>query len=307
MKLIDFHCDTAEKLYREAGSLFTNDYHVDIEKLHHAGYSAQWFAFFVHLKQLGDKSPMAYLEEMYAYFVDQVAQNQAHIEIVRNYAEYQACHEQGKLAAFLSLEEGQTIEKDLNNLKRLEDMGIRLMTLTWNYANDLAAPHHEEGGLTAFGKEVVAYLNESPILVDVSHLSEQGLREIKELYHKPILASHSNARGVWNHSRNNSDEGIRLIAESGGIIGTNFYSHFLGNTKKTTIPMLIDNIRYLHNVGGEDVLALGTDFDGIDCDLEVCNCKEMDKLINGMLKVFPSSLVEKFCYKNAERIIRENL
>ncbi len=307
MHIIDLHCDTASLIYDEQASLLTNPYHVSIEKMQQAGYSAQWFAFFIHLNQLKGMTPMQKLEAMHAYFLEEVRKYPQAIEIVTDYKGYKQCQEAGKVAAFLSLEEGQVVSGSLSNIDRLVAMGIRLMTLTWNMPNDLGAPHHLTGGLTRFGEEVVAYLNETPILLDISHLSESALACIRELYHKPIIASHSNARGYYNHTRNVSEAAIRQIAESGGIIGTNFYSYFLGDTDTTTLEMLVDAIRYMYQVGGESVLALGTDFDGIDCKLEVCNCSELDKLIHSLGKSFPSSVVEKLCYKNAERVIKENL
>ncbi len=308
LKIIDFHCDTASLIYYHQADLHTNSYHVDLEKMKKANYLAQWFAFFVDIQSLDkEETPYQVFKQMYAYFMAQISQNAECIEVVTDYKGYQACKAQNKLAAFLSLEEGQIIEGKLDNLEDAIAKGSRLMTFTWNYANDLGYPHHQNQGLTPLGKSVATYLNTTPVLLDISHLSESALVDLREYYHKPIIASHSNARSFYQHTRNVSDEGIRLIAESGGVIGTNFYSHFLRDGDLTLIEDLVQNIQRVYKIGGADILALGTDFDGIECQLEVCNCSQMDKLITRLLKSFPSSIVDKITYKNAERLIKENL
>ncbi len=306
MPIIDLHCDTIDRLYAERSGLVTNEYHVDLSKLKTGNYLAQWFALFVDTR-LTQKPLMELIKEMYDYFIDQIKLNNEHIVLATNFKEYTQIKSERKIAAFLSLEEGQVIGGDINNLHKLCELGIRMMTLTWNYENELGAPHFSDKGLTDFGKQVVSYLNDSPMLLDISHLSEAAFREICTLYKKPIIASHCNARAIYNHTRNLSDDTIRCIAHSGGIIGINLYGLFLGGTPKSTINAILEHIGYLYQLGGEDILALGTDFDGMDCELEVCNAGEMGKLINILVKLYPQSVVDKLMYQNAERIIRENL
>lgn len=307
MSYIDLHCDTAGLIYYNQTSLAHNDYHVDIQKMKASHYLAQWFAFFIEIRDGQTDSLFHEFKEMYDYFLQEVKKNEESIGIARNYEDYKRYKEQGKIAAFLSLEEGEVIAHLENSLQTLVDMGITLMTLTWNFENSLGAPHSMDKGLTQKGKELIEGLNHVPILLDISHLSEEALVDITKLYKKPIIASHSNARGYCNHSRNVTDEGLKLIAKSGGLVGTNFYSYFLNRTENSCIDDLINNMKYVYNLVGEDVLALGTDFDGISCNLEVCNCKEMDTLKNRMTQIFHSRVIDKVCYSNAERLIRENL
>lgn len=306
MPIIDLHCDTASLIFEHQSELKQNAYHVDLQKMAEGGYLAQWFAYFIYQEGV-EGSLMDALRQMDAYFKAQVAQNSEHIQIVTSKQSYMECKEAGKIAALLSLEEGQTIEGDLSHLTELERMGIRMMNLTWNFANDLGHPHHMREGLTSFGKEVVTYLNESPILLDVSHLSFEGMKEIGILHKKPIIASHCNAFDRWPHTRNLQKEAVRIIAKSGGIIGLNFYNEFLGRSQVSRIEDMLYHIDYLYQVGGEDCLALGTDFDGINCELEVCNAGKLDKLITKLSSVYNERIVDKFCYLNAERIILENL
>ncbi|MGL4738088.1 MAG: dipeptidase [Cellulosilyticaceae bacterium] len=306
MPIIDLHCDTASLILEHQSELKQNDYHVDLEKMTQSGYLAQWFAYFIYQEGI-QGSLMTALRRMDAYFKAQVAKNADMIQIVTSKEDYLRCKADGKMSAFLSLEEGQTIEGDIANIAELEQMGIRMMNLTWNFANDLGHPHHMREGLTRFGKEVVTYLNESPILLDVSHLSFEGMKEIGMLHKKPIIASHCNAFERWPHTRNLQREAVQMIANSGGIIGLNFYNEFLGRSSVSRIEDMLYHIDYLYQVGGEDCLALGTDFDGISSELEVCNAGELDKLIIKLSSVYNERIVDKFCYLNAERIILENL
>lgn len=307
MSYIDLHCDTAGLIYYNQTALAHNDYHVDIQKMKASHYLAQWFAFFIEIKDGQTDSLFHEFKQMYDYFLQEVKKNEDTIGIARTYEDYKLYKEQGKIAAFLSLEEGEVIAHLEDPLQTLVDMGITLMTLTWNFENSLGAPHSMNKRLTSKGRDLIEGMNHVPILLDISHLSEGALVDITKLYKKPIIASHSNARGYCNHSRNVTDEGLKLIAGSGGLVGTNFYSYFLNRTEDSRIDDIINNMQYVYNLVGEDVLALGTDFDGISCNLEVCNCKEMDTLKNRMTRVFHSRVIDKVCYSNVERLIRENL
>ncbi|MGL6173582.1 MAG: dipeptidase [Cellulosilyticaceae bacterium] len=307
MSFIDLHCDTASRIYYEQKELAKNTYHIDVQKLRQSQYLAQWFAFFVNLSSIGSQSPMEEFQKMYQYFVAQVNENTQDIKIVTNYETYIKAKEEKKIGAFLSIEEGEILEGDLANVEKLEALGIRMMTLTWNYANSLGYPHSISKGLTDLGKQLVDYLNHKKILIDIAHLSKEGMEDVIALSKKPIIASHSNAKGFYKHTRNLDDEMIKAVANSGGVIGVNFYSYFIKNANLTSVEDLVGVVNYLYQVGGEDVLALGTDFDGIDCNLEVCNCSEMDKLIQGLSTHYPSAIIEKFSYKNVERILREVL
>lgn len=306
MPIIDLHCDTIDKLYIDQASLLQNDYHIDLYKLKKGNYLAQWFALFVDI-QIAKEPLMQFIRNRYDYLIDQLQQNNTAIELATTFEDYKRIKSSGKIAAFLSLEEGQVIGANIDYLQMMCSLGIRMMTLTWNYENDLGFPHSTAKGLTSIGKQIVSYLNETPILIDISHLSEKALEDIKQLYKKPIIASHCNARSIYNHSRNLSDDVIKSIAHSGGLIGLNLYSLFVDGTSKSTTQKLKEHIRHIYQIGGAEILALGTDFDGMSCELEVYNAGEMGRLINVLEKEYSQSFIDKLTYKNAERIIKENL
>ncbi|MHC1746909.1 MAG: dipeptidase [Cellulosilyticaceae bacterium] len=307
MPIIDCHCDTIDRMYHEKTHLKSNDYHIDLQKLRQSEYLAQWFAFFIDSHQIQEITLMEKFKKMHAYLLNELEINKEDIALATDYASYIHNKKNGKISAFLSTEEGQVIDGNIDNIDILYTMGIRMMTLTWNYPNAIGYPHDMKQGLTTFGKEVIEHLQTKKMLLDISHFSEVGVWELTNFYKKPIIASHCNARVVKNHTRNLSDQMIRYIASKGGIIGVNFYSPFLGNTEISQIDDMKKHIQYLYNLAGEDCIAFGTDFDGINCDLEVCNAGEMDRLIDSLRNIYPEKFIEKLCYQNMERIIKENL
>lgn len=306
MPIIDLHADTIDRIYNECTNLARNTYHIDLEKLKKGGYLAQWFALFTDSEAVNEPL-MDYVKKMYEYFMHQLQINSDQIELATSYAEYEKLKCQGKLAAFLSLEEAAPIGNSLEQMEVLYDMGVRMMTFTWNHKNQFGAPHHLQEGLSPFGKALAEYLSSRKMLIDISHLSEAGVWDLFDCYKKPIIASHCNAYQVHPHSRNLSDAVIKRIAKSGGIIGVNFYSYFLDGTDTSSCEAIMRHIDHLYQIGGKDVLALGTDFDGMNCNLEVCNAGKMGKLIEVLSGTYSDTIVEAFCYKNAERVIKENL
>lgn len=144
-------------------------------------------------------------------------------------------------------------------------------------------------------------MNELGIAVDVSHLSDGGFWDVAKYSRGPIIATHSNARAKRCVSRNLSDDMIRAIADSGGIIGINFYSDFLSDASVSRISDILDHCRHIIRVGGEAVLGIGTDFDGMDIELEINGAADMPKLAQALVTGGFSELqAERICYRNAE-------
>lgn len=313
MKFIDLHCDTISHLMEEntEATLKRNNLSVDLEKLKQGGYLAQTFALFVNKEHV--KSPHDYCMKMAEKFFQEIEKNKSLIGLARNYDEIIKNEKEGRLSAILSIEEGATIEGSLKNLKDFYDMGVRMMTLTWNYENEIGYPNKGEGnhlkGLKPFGIDVVEYMNELGMLVDVSHLSDGGFYDVAKVSKKPFIATHSNARMVTGHMRNLTDDMIKILSNKGGITGINFCSAFMGDHGDNTyIEDMIRHIVHIRNVGGIEVLAIGTDFDGIDSKVEINNAGEMIKLVEALEKAgFKEDEIEKICYKNALRLIKDVL
>ena len=171
----------------------------------------------------------------------------------------------------MGIEGGTAIGNDLDNINTLFDLGVRYTGLTWNNSNNISTSAKDEkergkyGGLTEFGIQVVKRMNEVGMLVDVSHLSEDGFWGVIDNTTSPIIASHSNCYSINPHFRNLTDEQIQAIAENGGYIGVNFYDKFLdsdGEKNGSTLDKVIEHIEYIKNLVGIDHVGIGSDFDG---------------------------------------------
>ncbi len=308
MHVIDFHCDTILNIYRDNTSLKTNDYSIDIEKLIKANSLAQFFALFINTKTTTD--PLEECLKMLDTFYNELSKNKSSIALVRNYNELMHNKEKGKISAFLTIEEGAALKGDMSNLKNFHKLGVKLITLTWNFPNEIGYPNaafkYQDRGLTPFGLELIDEMNKLNMIIDVSHLSDGGFYDVAKYSKAPFVASHSNARAITNHPRNLTDDMIKILSNKGGIMGINFYGHFLGGGEFSRIDDMLRHIKHIRHVGGIDILSIGSDFDGIDSTLEIENIGEIDKLIYALKKDnFTDDEIDKIFYKNALRVLKE--
>lgn len=310
MKVIDFHCDTISKLMDNLNkaNLRRNKFSIDIEKLKRGNNLAQFFALFINLKFVED--PLEYCLSMVDKFHREIEENKDLIGFCKSYDELIDNSKNNRLSAFLTIEGGEALKGNLYNLRNFYRLGVRLITLTWNYPNEIGFPNSKkeymDKGLTEFGYELIEEMNRLQVIIDVSHLSDKGFYDVLRLSKRPFIASHSNSRYITNHPRNLTDSMIRQLSNKGGIMGINFYNRFLGGSTVSKIDDIICHIKHIYKVGGIDVIALGSDFDGIDCDVEIKDTSEMYKLQDKLKRNgFSEENIEKIFYKNALRIIKD--
>ena len=308
--MIDLHCDTIMQLldHPDSGDLYRNTWKIDIEKLQKAHSKIQDFALFINMGETND--PYGRYEEMRNLCVSQIHNYGEHIQHVLSYQDVESVYKTGKIGALMSIEEGGVLGGDLNKLKQAYQDGVRLITLTWNYPNGLGEPHcgEQHKKLTSKGVEFVEAMQELGIIVDCSHLNDAGTEQLGDILDVPFIASHSNARKVRAHTRNLPDNLIRLIANKGGIIGLNFAQNFLGISPISRIEDIVKHGLYLIDKGGEDVVALGTDFDGIPPDTEIADMSQMSRLYDAFKEAGLSvEQCEKLFWKNADRLLKEIL
>ena len=308
--MIDLHCDTIMQLldHPDSGDLYRNTWKIDIEKLQKAHSKVQDFALFINLGETND--PYGRYEEMRNLCTTQIHLYGEHIQHVLSYQDVESVYESGKIGALMSIEEGGVLGGDLDKLKQAYQDGVRLITLTWNYPNGLGEPHcgEQHKKLTPKGIEFVEAMQDLGIIVDCSHLNDAGTEQLGDILDVPFVASHSNAREVTAHTRNLPDNLIKLIANKGGVIGLNFAQSFLGTSSISRIEDIVKHGLYLINKGGEDVVALGTDFDGIKPDTEIKDASEMHRLYDAFKEAGLSvEQCEKLFWKNADRLLKEIL
>ena len=268
----------------------------------------QDFALFINLGETND--PYSRYEAMRNLCTSQIHHYGEHIQHVLSYQDVESVYKSGKIGALMSIEEGGVLGGDLDKLKQAYQDGVRLITLTWNYPNGLGEPHcgEQHKKLTPKGVEFVEAMQDLGIIVDCSHLNDAGTEQLGDVLDVPFVASHSNAREVTAHTRNLPDNLIKLIANKGGVIGLNFAQSFLGTSSISRIEDIVKHGLYLINKGGEDVVALGTDFDGIKPDTEIKDASEMYRLYDAFKEAGLSvEQCEKLFWKNADRLLKEIL
>ena len=177
--------------------------------------------------------------------------------------------DQGKVAVILGLEGGRALEgrpgqDSLSCLRTFYRLGVRSIQLTGNGRNRLAdgiAEEHTQGGLSRFGISVIKEMSRLGMIIDLSHLSPAGVRDVLDLTQGPIVASHSNARSVCDHPRNLTDEIIKKIAERDGIVGLTLFSTLINKDKElATVEDLADHIDHIAELVGVEHVGLGPDF-----------------------------------------------
>lgn len=266
--VFDFHCDTALALLgddlNQAGNLRKNQHHIDLERASRLGGYAQCFACFTTpmMEACHHLSPVVIFEREIATIQREVDKNKDLISIVYSPSEIRANQAAGKMSAILTLEGTAGFNHDPAMLEDLHAIGFRVVSLAWNEQNPLTGSHVTGGGLTDLGREFVKEAQRLGMLVDVSHISDEGFWDMIKITEAPIIATHSNSRALCNNSRNLTDDMFRAICETGGIAGYNACDEFTG--EHPTVDTICDHIFHfldLDNTGKH--VALGGDLDGV--------------------------------------------
>ena len=215
------------------------------------------------------------------------------VNIARTSQEVWVTKDAGKKAIMLGLENGYAIGKDIRNIARFKELGVSYITLCHNGSNDIcdsARGDAEWGGLSPFGKEVVAEMNRLGILVDVSHAAESTFYDALEISTQPIIASHSSARALCNHPRNLTDDQLKALAEKQGVVQVCLYKGFINeDAEKASLTDAIRHINHIVDLIGINHVGIGSDFDG---DGELIGCRASNELINITLRLLKDGYKE---------------
>ncbi len=290
MKYIDLHCDALSK---EGAAAVSED------TLRRGGCLLQCFAVFSRAR-----------ENRFARANEQIDR----------FHSLRFCHpvrraeevEEGAVNALLTLEGGGAFEGDIEKLGALYGRGVRMCTLVWNEPNELGFPCTTEGqeiGLTPFGRDAAEEMRALGMVIDVSHGSEKLFYDVAEGSRQsgvPFVASHSNAYAVHPVPRNLTDGQIKTLAECGGVVGLNFVAAFLGRDSSAAgqRAALLAHAEHILQAGGEDVLAIGSDFDGAPPNPYIPTAAEVPKLLHDFERAFGSRIAEKIAISNALRVFQ---
>ena len=326
MKYIDFHCDTLGRVTPRTPAdqpvpLRSNTLQVDAERLKASGCAAQFFAMFMSIQHEEDTLRRCLL--MTDSFRTELDKCSDILAFAGNADDLDRNLAAGKTSAFLTIEDSGIIYGDLAMLRVLHRLGVRLITLTWNYDNEVGSPNlspeSTAKGLTENGIEFVRECNRLGVIVDVSHLSDGGFWDVVKYSDKPFVASHSDARAVASHTRNLTDEMIRALAEAGGVSGLNYCGGFVRprggdmyapfESEQCTLEDLAAHAVHMAKVGGVGCVALGSDFDGIGSWPDGLDGADKVPLVADAFKRagFTESEVDNIMFGNAYRVIRETM
>lgn len=300
----DAHCDFLYFAASEGFDIRVKKSHqcMTLDRMRRGGVALQFFAAWTDMKEKR-RSPLQQCLEMIASYHRMLEDNKnAFIPFTRTFSP-----ECGKIATLLTIEDGACMEDNLNNLEIFYKLGVRAMTLTWNYKNGLGCPStsKHDTGLTPIGRDTVKLMSKLNMAIDLAHLSDNGIDEILTLTDAPVFSSHTNARDLFYSPRSICDEHIKEISRRGGVIGVNFYYKQLCNGKSACIRDIADHICHIAKVGGIDCVAIGSDFDGMGIypdDLKSSAdfpklCRELEN------RGFTSDDIQKIMYHNLARYI----
>lgn len=322
--IFDLHCDTLWKTQNTKDGSLQKDssLQIDEEKLTAGGYFAQCFAMYV---PADTPAPAAVLDDMIERYYLEIAKCK-NLRPVLCFDDFGRNKAAGKISAVLTMEDACPLGGDLKNLQKAYEKGVKMIALTWNFPNEVGYPNYRnfvrgekpdmftpetDYGLTDFGFSLVQEMNRLGMVVDVSHLSDKGFYDVLSVAKKPIMASHSNARGVCRNVRNLTDDMLKKLAKNGGVTGINYAAGFLCENEqkgRQTIAYAVEHIRYIRDKIGIDHIALGSDFDGIQNDIELFDCSQTPLLLQALERAkFTADEIEKIAYKNALRVFQESI
>ncbi len=232
----DLHSDTPLRMVRGIDiTRRQEDGHMDLPRLAEGGIDLQVFASWVSTNHPADSCRLR-VDTLIDSVEAQLARSDGRAQICRTAAEARRIIDEGRTAIFLGIENGVALEHDLANLDHFYRRGIRYLTLThtassdWCISSADTAPAFD--GLTNFGHQVVRRMNDLGMIIDISHAHPLAVKAVLETSRDPVIASHSCARSLCDHDRNLTDEEIRAVARNGGMIGINFYKHYLSQAYK---------------------------------------------------------------------------
>lgn len=311
MICVDMHCDSLSEAYKSGRSLaaLSRQGHADLHRLRRAGIKIQFFALFPERIYYPGRTLVQVLRLL--DFAEETWLEDGMTTVIRTRQDLQRCLEAETLGAVLTVEGGEALEGEIRILRALYRLGVRGLGLTWNNRNELGdgvAEGQTGGGLTRFGRQVVQEMNRLGMVIDISHLSEQGFWDVLEICDNPVIASHSNCNAVWNHPRNLTDRQIRAVADHNGVVGVNLVPQFVG-PPDAGLDTLIRHIDHICELVGDEYAGFGADFDGTEeliCGFD--DAADLPALIEGLqASGYGDEAVARICGGNSLRVLRSVL
>ena len=312
LSLFDSHCDTAYELYRHQAPLTDNERcHVSLDKASCYDRYAQFFAVWSD-RRLDDEACWEQFLRIADHFKGEILSSDR-IAQANSTVELDAAINDGKRVAILAVEDARLTAGKLERLDQMKDMGVKYLTLLWGGDTCVGGSHNTKNGLTPYGKSLARRCFELGVIPDASHASEVSIDDLIPIayeYGKPFIASHSNAYGLYGHTRNLRDRHFAVIKELGGIVGVSLCPEHLTNTslRPATAEDVFAHIDYYLSLGGEDIIGFGADWDGTDLPTDFSGVQDLAKIAEIMAKHnYTEDLIHKIYWKNFYGFAMRNL
>lgn len=313
-QIVDAHCDTVGLFNLENSrydfTQLNKAGHLDLPRMREGGVKLQFFALYIK-EEFKEQGSLRYCLQLLDNYSETMDRCHDDLQTIYCIADLNEVMRGSKAGALLSVEGGEALEGEIAVLRMLYRLGVRALGLTWNHPNQLATGVGDGvhgDGLTLFGRQVIREMNKLGMVVDLAHINEQGFDDALAESSAPLIVSHANARTVYDHPRNISDDQLRKLRDVNGVVGLIFCPAFVAK-KKATIDKLLDHFVHVADVAGIDHLGFGSDFDGIEQVIEgLEDVTGLPCLIEGLFKRgFSAADIEKITSKNFLRVLESVL
>lgn len=312
LSLFDTHCDTAYELFHRNEALQDNTCHISLYNAKEYEKYVQLFAIWSNRRKDDETCWQEFLA-VAENFDRLIAKENGAIARVRNHRDLQQALQNNQRAAVLAVEDARLLAGDIDRLQTLYDMGVRCMTLLWGGETCIGGSHDTQSGLTDFGKLVTKRCFELGIVPDISHASEQStddVIEIAQAYNKPFIATHSNSYSAYAHTRNLRDRHLKALMELGGTVGVSMCCIHLRDCsqKNAAIEDVVRHIDRYMELGAQDHLCFGCDFDGTDLPQGISNVGDLYAVAEALsARGYSQELLDKIYWQNAYQFFQKQL
>lgn len=305
MNFFDLHCDTLYEMFTKNKEIFKNDLNIDIERsLKYRPYIG-CFAVWIPDNMRG-KNAFDFFNKLSKKLYEQENLYSKYFKVCKSFEDIKNLKE--RQGIILTVEGSAALGGKIENVNSLYKSGVRIMTLTWNGKCEVGDGADFKGGLSDFGYEVVKKMEEIGIIIDVSHASEKLFYDLSQIASKPFIATHSNSQTICSHRRNLTDEQFETIKSVKGLVGITFCRYFLSDKKQAHFDDLLRHVEHFLERGGENILAIGSDFDGTELPVDILGIESIEKIYENFLKYnYSERLLDKIFFKNAYNFMRLNL
>lgn len=312
LSLFDTHCDTALELYRRQEELQENTCHISLSHVNAYEKYAQLFAVWSD-RRLDDQTCWEDFFKVADNLDRLIGIKGKSIARIRTQEELDAALAASKRAAVLAVEDARLLAGDIDRLQVLYDHGVRCMTLLWGGKTCIGGSHDTDSGLTDFGKLVTRRCFELGIVPDISHASEQSVDDIIGIanqYNKPFIATHSNSYSAYAHTRNLRDRHLEALMRLGGIVGVSMCTIHLRDCTQNnaSVEDVVRHIDRYMELGAQDHLCFGCDFDGTDLPDGIAHAGDLYKVADALAAHgYTTEQIEKIFWKNAYTFFQNQL